>query len=123
MLTSIVRTVEFYLTQSGNCPIEEFLDSLNDQHAQKVTWVLRLIERIDIVPIQYLKKLDGTEDIWEVRVQFGGINYRLLGFFDGNRLIILTNGFSKKTQKAPIKEIKLAEQRRFEYLQRRKKHE
>jgi phage-related protein len=123
MLTLIVRTIEFYLTPSGNCPIEEFLDSLSDQQAQKVTWVLRLVERIDIVPIQYLKKLDGTEDIWEIRSQFGGNNYRLLGFFDGGRLIILTNGFSKKTQKTPVKEIKLAEQRRSEYLQRRKSHE
>jgi phage-related protein len=123
MLTSIVHTIEFYTTPSGNCPVEEFLDSLNDQHAQKVTWVLRLVERIDIVPTQYLKKLDGTQDIWEIRVQSGSNNYRLLGFFDDGRLIILTNGFSKKTQKAPAKEIKLAEQRRSEYLQRRKSHE
>ena len=123
MLTLTVHKIEFYTTPSGNCPIEEFLDSLSDPHAQKVTWVLRLIERIDIVPIQYLKKLDGTEDIWEIRVQFGGNNYRLLGFFEGGRLIILTNGFSKKTRKTPAKETKLAEQRRFEYLQRRKSHE
>jgi phage-related protein len=123
MLTLIVRTIKFYLTPSGNCPIEEFLDSLSDQHAQKITWVLRLIERIDNVPIQYLKKLDGTQDIWEIRAQFGSNNYRLLGFFDSGRLIILTNGFSKKTQKTPAKEIKLAEQRRYEYLQRRKSHE
>jgi len=123
MLTSVVRTIEFYRTPSGNCPIEEFLDSLNEQHARKVTWVLRLVERIDIVPMQYLKKLDGTQDIWEIRVQFGGNNYRLLGFFDEGKLIILTNGFSKKTQKTPTKEIKLAEQRRSEYLQRSKSHE
>ncbi len=123
MLTLTVHTVEFYTTPSGNCPIEEFLDSLSDQHAQKVTWVLRLIERIDIVPIQYLKKLDGTEDIWEIRIPFDGNNYRLLGFFDGGRLIILTNGFSKKTQKMPAKEINLAEQRRSEYMQRRKSDE
>ncbi|MFZ1977051.1 MAG: type II toxin-antitoxin system RelE/ParE family toxin, partial [Bacteroidota bacterium] len=45
------------------------------------------------------------------------------GFFDDGRLIILTNGFSKKTQKTPVKEIKIAEQRRSEYLQRRKSHE
>jgi phage-related protein len=96
---------------------------LNEQHAQKVTWVLRLVERIDIVPMQYLKKLDGTQDIWEIRIQFGGNNYRLLGFFDEGKLIILTNGFSKKTQKTPTKEIKLAEQRRSEYLQRSKSHE
>ena len=120
MLTSFVRTIEFYLTPSGNCPIEEFLDSLSDQQAQKVTWVLRLVERIDIVPIQYLKKLDGTEDIWEIRAQFGGNNYRLLGFFDGGRLIILTNGFSKKTQKTPMNEIEKAIRIMKEYFESKK---
>ncbi len=113
-----MRTIEFYRTANGRCPVEEFLDSLSDQHAQKVTWVLRLVERIDLVPPQYFKKLVGTEEIWEIRAQFGGNSYRLLGFFDGAKLIILTNGFSKKDQKTPVREIELAEQRRIEYLQR-----
>jgi len=47
--------------------------------------------------------------------------FRLLGFFDGNNLIILTNGFTKKTQKTPQKEIKLAEKRKKDYLKRKEK--
>ncbi len=99
--------------------MEEFLDSLSDAHAQKVAWVLRLVEQMDRVPIQYFKKLVGTEDIWEIRVQTGGMNYRFLGFFDGGRLLILTSGFSKKQQKTPSGELELARQRRIDYLQRR----
>jgi len=99
--------------------VEEFLDSLSDRHTQKVVWVLRLIERIEIVPQQYLKKLVGTEDLWEVRAQIGSNTYRLLGFFDGLRLLILTGGFVKKQQRIPVREIELAHQRRIEYLERR----
>jgi len=116
-----MRTIEFYRTASGDCPIENFLDSLSDRDAQKVAWVLRIVERLEIVPPQYFKKLVGTDDLWEVRAQMGGNNYRLLGFFENSRLLILTNGFAKKQQKTPIKEIELARQRRAEHLQRRLK--
>ena len=119
-LTSPVRTIQFYRTASGKSPVEEFLDSLSDRHAQKVAWVLRLVEQLDIVPEQYLKKLVGTKDLWEVRVQIGGNSYRFLGFFDGSQLLILTHGYSKKQQKTPRREIDLAHQRRTEYYQRRK---
>jgi phage-related protein len=116
-----MRDIEFYKTSNGRCPVEEFLDSLSDKHAQKVAWVLRLVEKFDIVPDQYFKKLVGTEHIWEIRAQIGGNSYRLLGFFDSAKLVILTNGFSKKQQKTPHREIDLAIQRRKEYLERRKK--
>jgi len=116
-----MRTVNFYRTKSGNCPIEDFLDSLSGKQAQKVVWVLRLIEELDVVPTQYLKKLVNTDDIWEVRIQFGGNIFRLLGFFDGTTLLILTNGFAKKSQKTPRQEIDLATRRKNEYLSRKRK--
>lgn len=116
-----MRTIQFYRTSAGKCPVEEFLDSLPDRHAQKVTWVLRLVERLDIVPQQYFKKLLGTEHLWEIRAQAGGNSYRFLGFFDGPTLLILTSGFSKKQQKIAARDIELARQRRGDYLQRRKK--
>ena len=114
-----MRQVNFYRTSSGRSPVEEFLDSLTGKQAQKVVWVLRLIEELDHVPKQYLKKLVNTEDIWEVRVQFGGNIFRLLGFFDGEELLVLTSGFAKKTQKTPRQEIATAENRKRDYLNRR----
>ena len=80
-----------------------------------------MVERFDIVPQQYFKKLVGTGDLWEIRVQMGGNSYRLLGFFDGAILLILTSGFSKKQQKTPAREIQTAHQRRIDYMQRRNK--
>lgn len=116
-----MRTINFYRTETGDCPIEEFLDSLPSKQAQKVAWVLRLIEELDLVPGQYFEKLVNTEDIWEVRVQFGGDIFRLLGFFAGSSLLILTNGFAKKSQKTPRQEIDLATRRKNEYLSRQRK--
>jgi phage-related protein len=115
-----VRTINFYRTETGNCPVEEFLDSLSGKQAQKVLWVLRLIEELEFVPRQYFEKLVNTEDIWEVRVQFGGDIFRLLGFFVGSSGIILTNGFAKKSQKTPRSEIDLATRRKNEYQSRQR---
>ncbi len=114
-----MRSIEFYRTARGTCPVEEFLDSLADKQAQKVAWVLRLVERLDRVPEQYLKKLVGTQDIWEVRAQSGGYSYRFLGFFDGPILLILTSAFLKKSRKTPAREVALAEERQQDYLGRK----
>jgi phage-related protein len=81
--------------------------------------VLQLIESIEKIPTQYFKKLVSTNGIWEVRVKPGNDNFRLLGFFDSEELVILTNGFAKKSHKTPDQEIELAERRRKDYLARR----
>jgi len=114
-----MRTIEFYRSSSGDCPVEDFLDSLSDRDARKVVWVLRLIERLEIIPQQYFKKLLSTDDLWEIRAQMAGNSYRLLGFFESSQLFILTNGFSKKKQKTPLAEIELARKRRAEHFERR----
>jgi len=114
-----MKKIHFYRTESGKCPIEEFLNSLDSKQAQKVTWVLQLIEDVDVIPVKYFKKLVNTDDIWEVRVQVGNNIYRLLGFCQGERLVILNHAFQKKTQKTPKKEIQIAETRKKDYLRRR----
>ena len=115
-----MKNVNFYRTESDNCPVENFLDSLSGKQAQRVVWVLQLIEELDTVPAKYFKKLINTDDIWEVRVQVGRNIFRLFGFLDGSDLI-LNHAFQKKTQKTPPKEISLAEKRKSEYFKRRKK--
>ena len=113
-----MREIVFYKTISDESPIEEFLDSLNDKQAQKVVWVLKIVEELETVPTTYLKKLKSTDDIWEIRVQQSNNIFRLLGFKKEGKLIILTNAFTKKTQKTPKSEIILAEKRKKEYLER-----
>jgi len=79
-----------------------------------------LVENINIVPCKFFKKLKAADDIWEVRVQYGNDIFRLLGFFDGNELVVLNHAFTKKAQKIPNKEIKVAEQRKKDYFSRRR---
>jgi phage-related protein len=118
-----VREIRFYRTASGRSPVEAFLDSLSGKQAQKVIWVLRLVEEMERVPEQYFKKLSGTEELWELRAQHGGDTFRLLGFFDGPRLVVLVSAFAKKSAKTPKQEIARAEERRRDYLSRKGAHE
>ena len=64
--------IQFYRTEAGACPVEEFLDSLNAKQAQKILWVLRAVRELPQVPKQYFKKLEWTSGLWEVRAEFGG---------------------------------------------------
>jgi phage-related protein len=113
-----MRAIHFYRLPNGECPIEAFLDSLSGRQAQKVIWVLRLVEELETVPGQYFKKLVSSGGIWEVRIQLGNDAFRLLGFFAQPTILVLTNGFAKKTQKTPPQEIATALRRRADYLAR-----
>jgi phage-related protein len=117
------RRVVFYRAASGECPVEGFLDGLASSAAQKVTWVLRLIEDERLVPARYLKRLTGTEGIWECRVDHGSNTYRILAFMAPGDVMVLTHGFGKKSQKIPRHEIRRAEAIRSEYLSRRQQSE
>ena len=99
--------------------MEDFLQSLPDKQSKKVAWTLRVVRDLEQVPTQYLKKLKSTDDIWEVRVTLGNNTFRLLGFFDGLQLIVLTSGFAKKTNKVPKQEIETAEERKRDYYRRK----
>lgn len=113
-----VKEVVFYRSENGMNPIEEFLDPLSAKHAKRVAWVLQLFEDLAIVPIRYFKKLEGTDDTWEVRIDSGSDTFRLLGFLDRGNLVILTNGFAKKTKRTPQTEIALEESRKRDWLGR-----
>jgi phage-related protein len=111
-----MKDIIFYKLRSGKSPIDEFLDSLSSKEAQKVVWVLQLIEETETISTKFYKSLSNTDDIIEVRVQHGSNNFRLLGFEHDSNFVVLTNGFRKKDQKVPRKEIELAQKRKKEYL-------
>jgi phage-related protein len=116
-----MRQIVFYKSASGQSPIDQFLDRLSAKQAQKVTWVLRLVEELPRVPSQYFKKLAQTEDLWEIRVKERSNIFRLLSFFDGPRIVVLVHAFQKKTQKTPLQAIDLAERRKRDYLRRKRR--
>lgn len=115
-----MRNIEFYKTIKGNCPVEDYLDTLSDKFVEKILWVIRLVKELQIVPKKYFKKLVNTDGIFEIRIQSGNNIFRLLGFFYKDSVIILTNGFTKKRQKTPKNEITLAEDRKKDFLERKK---
>ncbi len=112
------RTVLFYKAADGKCPVKEFIDSLPGKVSQKIVWVLRLLEDLEIVPSFYFKKIVGTEEIWECRIQFGSKAYRIFCFFIDSTAV-LTHGFVKKSQRTPVHEIERAVAYRRDFLKRR----
>lgn len=71
----------------------------------KIIWTFDLIEEIDRVPETYLKHMDDTEGLFEIRVQLASDIFRIFCFFNEGQLIVLANDFQKKTQKTPKKKI------------------
>ncbi len=71
------------------------------------------------VPEQYFRKMVNTADIWEARVRAGSNIFRILGFFDGSKVVVMTHAFQKKTQKTPRQLIRLAEERKQDYFRRK----
>jgi len=112
------REIVFYRLHDGKCPVEEFLDSLPGNVANKIIWVLRVIRELDRIPDIYFKKLTGTDEIWECRIQLGSNIYRVLGFFASHSCLILANGFVKKSDKTPKSEIGSTESYRKDFLRR-----
>ena len=94
----------------------EFYKEQDNKVQEKIEYVLDLIRYEKRVPIKFLKFLNSTDGIYEVRVITSYRSIRILCFFDKGELIVLTNCFVKKTQKTPRKEIRLAEKLKKEYL-------
>ncbi len=109
--------VEFYETEDGKKPVEEFLDSLNEKMAAKMVGLMELLEeKGNELRMPYSEALgDG---IFELRCKQGTDITRALYFFYYGGKIIITNGFTKKTQKTPPNEIKIAKQRREDWIKR-----
>jgi phage-related protein len=115
-----VFEIQYYRTIDGKCPVQEYFDALEDRQAEKVFWTLRVVRDLNPVPGQYLQKMAGAHNLWEVRVSYAGNIFRLLGFVPNGRRLILLHGFTKKTPKTPPQEIVTAVNRKKDYENREK---
>ncbi len=98
----------------------EFYQNQEEKVKSKIQYVFELIKQVDRVPEKFLKHLEGTEGLFEVRVEYQSNIYRIFCCFDEVRLVVLFIGFQKKTQKTPKKEIEKAERLMKEYFQTKK---
>ncbi len=100
---------------------EDFFKEQSPKVQDKIIKILDLIEQVERIPVTYLRYIEGTEGLFEVRVILNGNIFRIFCFFDGNKLIVLLSGFQKKTQKTPKREIERAERIKAEYYNDKKK--
>ncbi len=107
----------FYEKENGDCPVQEFLSSLDLKMQAKMIGLLEILEdKGNMLREPYSKHLD--DGIFEIRCKVGNNITRVMYFFYHKGKIILTNGFVKKTQKIPKKEIELARERRKDFVER-----
>lgn len=97
----------------------EFYNQQTKKVQERIIWTIRVIRDIQVIPEKYLKHID--DGIYEVRISSGGNIFRIFCFFDEGKLVILLNGFQKKTQKTPTKEIERAKKLKNQYYEDKKK--
>jgi phage-related protein len=109
--------VEFYDTEDGKCPLQEYLDSLEPRLLAKTLRTIDLLETNGIFLRKPYSEYLG-DDIFELRTKYGSDVTRVLFFFMVGNKAILTNGFTKKTQKTPKSEIDIAKKYKADYERR-----
>ena len=110
-------TLEFHETETGSCPVADFLISLPAKARRKATTYFEVLEEGGPnLREPYTKHL--RDGLYELRCQCGQDTMRFIFFYFENRIIVATNGFRKKTCKTPGRELRLADERRKDYVRR-----
>ena len=102
-----------------------FLDFYLEQQAkvqEKIEYILKVIKTVVRVPEKFLKHLEGTDGLYEIRVEFESNLYRIFCCFDQDTQVVLFNSFQKKTQKTPKQELALAKKLKREYFNLKGRH-
>lgn len=94
-----------------------FYSSLSEAARLKVDYVLLLVKKTRKVPVKFLKHIEGTKGLYEIRVEHQSNIYRIFCCFNKGNIVILLNGFKKKTNKTPKPEIRSALSLMKEYYQ------
>lgn len=109
------RTIIFYKSY-----FDDFFTEQKQKVKDKIIWTFDLIEELERVPETYLKHIENTDGLFEIRIQQGSDIFRIFCFFDQGQLVVLANGFQKKTQKTPKREIEKALKIKEEYENEKK---
>ena len=109
-----IREIVFY----GDY-FRDFYRKQSQKVKKKINWTIGLLQYLEIIPEKYLKHIEET-DLYEIRVSFGNNIFRIFCFFDKDRLVIILNGFQKKTQKTPRNEIDRALRLKQDYYEDKK---
>ncbi|MEM8895073.1 MAG: type II toxin-antitoxin system RelE/ParE family toxin [Bacteroidota bacterium] len=94
-----------------------FFDSLNEKVKDKIDQVLFLVRIADRIPRKFFQHMSGIDGLFEIRIEYEGNIYRVFCCFDEGNLVVLFNGFQKKSQKTPQREIDRALRIKDEYFE------
>jgi phage-related protein len=94
----------------------DFIDSLPEKVQEKINFVLFTISVSPRIPVKFFQHIAGTDGLYEIRVEFESNIYRIFCCFDKGNLVVLFNGFQKKSQKTPKSEINKAMKIKEEYF-------
>ena len=94
---------------------EQFLLSLTEKEVKKMEYIISLLETEDRLPVKFIKYIQ--DGLYELRMEYSGNIYRVFFIFDEDKIVVLFNGFQKKTQKTPAKEIEKALRIKEEYYE------
>ena len=98
----------------------DFYKTLDIKVKTKIQYVFELIKQVDRVPEKFLAPMTGHDGLFEIRIEYQSNIYRVFCCFDKGQLVVLLNGFQKKTQKTPKDEIERAMRLKNEYFQLKK---
>ena len=92
---------------------DRFLETLNEKEQLKLFYIVSLLETQDRLPVKFIKLI--KDGVYELRMEYNSNIYRVFFIFDEGNIVVLFNGFQKKTQKTPKKEIETAIKIKKEY--------
>jgi len=111
-------TIEFYVEESGDSPVIEFLEGLDKKTNARFQWSLEQVRILNVqARVPLVKHVDGK--VWEIREESNTNIYRILYFFYTGKRIVLLHGFAKKTSKLPRRELDIALKRLADYVKRK----
>jgi phage-related protein len=97
----------------------EFYQKQNTKVKGKIQYVFELIKQVERVPEKFLKHLAETDGLYEIRIEYQSNIYRIFCCFDEGKLVVLFNGFQKKSQKTPKKELNRAKKLMKSYFKQK----
>lgn len=100
---------------------KDFFDPLNNKLKNKIDEVLFMIRIAERIPRKFFQHMIGTDGLFEIRIEYQSNIYRIFCCFDKGNLVVLFNGFQKKSQKTPRKEIDRALRIKDEYFKLKRK--
>jgi len=98
----------------------DFYNAQTKEVQRKVDWVIGLVRTLHVIPVKFFKHLEGTDGLYEMRIKVGSDIFRVFCCFDKGNLVILLNGFQKKSEKTPPQEIEKAEKLKQQYYESKK---